>query len=98
MEIQNTGLQQYFNFDNSLSSEARFFLEPEQPKQRQYEALRAYFVENLPAKDVAARLAILLALSMFYAINSEKILSENIFSRPNEDQNTAQSEIAHENA
>jgi transposase len=30
-------------------------LEPEQPKQRQYEALRAYFVENLPATDVAAR-------------------------------------------
>ena len=55
MEIQNTGSQQYFNFDNSLSSEARFFLEPEQPKQRQYGALRAYFVENLPAKDVAAR-------------------------------------------
>ncbi len=49
------GTQQNFNFDNSLSSEARFFLEPEQPKQRQYEAFRAYFVDNLPAKDVAAR-------------------------------------------
>jgi transposase len=47
--------QQHFKFDNSLSPEARFFLEPEQPKQRQYEALRAYFVENLPPKDVAAR-------------------------------------------
>ena len=55
MEIQNTGSQQIYNFDNLLSNEARFFLEPEQPKQRQYEALRAYFVENLPAKDVAAR-------------------------------------------
>jgi transposase len=55
MEKQKTGSQQYFNFDNPISSEARFFLEPQQPKQRQYEALRAYFVDNLPAKDVAAR-------------------------------------------
>jgi transposase len=31
----------------------RFFLEPQGPKQRQYEALRAYFVENHPSKDVA---------------------------------------------
>ena len=55
MASKYTNTQQSYNFDNSLSSEARFFLEPEQPKQRQYEALRAYFVENLPAKDVAAR-------------------------------------------
>jgi transposase len=31
----------------------RFFVEPESPKQRQYEALRAYFVENRPSKEVA---------------------------------------------
>lgn len=31
----------------------RFFTEPASPKQRQYEALRAYFVENLPSKEVA---------------------------------------------
>jgi transposase len=43
------------NFRNSLSDEASFFLEPNQPKHRQYEALRAYFVENLPAKNVAVR-------------------------------------------
>lgn len=36
-----------------LTPEAKFFLEPSCSKQRQYEALRAYFVENLPAKDVA---------------------------------------------
>ena len=42
-------------FRNSLSDEASFFLEPDQPKQRQYEALRAYFVENLPAKNAAVR-------------------------------------------
>ncbi|MBU2233979.1 hypothetical protein KJ627_03925 [Patescibacteria group bacterium] len=52
---ENTSSQQHTKFRNSLSNEARFFLEPEQPKQRQYEALRAYFIENLPAKDVAAR-------------------------------------------
>ena len=47
--------QQQDKFSNSISAEARFFLEPEQTKQRQYEALRAYFVKNFPAKDVAVR-------------------------------------------
>ena len=32
----------------------RFFLEPQHPKQRQYEALRRYFVEGHPSKKVAA--------------------------------------------
>lgn len=32
-----------------------FFLAPKTPKQRQYEALRAYVVEQLPAKQVARR-------------------------------------------
>jgi hypothetical protein len=36
-----------------LSDIRRFFLEPDTPKQRQYEALRAYFVEGLPSQDVA---------------------------------------------
>ncbi len=31
----------------------RFFVEPASSKQRQYEALRAYFVENRPSKEVA---------------------------------------------
>ena len=31
----------------------RFFLDPGSAKQRQYEALRAYFVENRPSKEVA---------------------------------------------
>jgi hypothetical protein len=35
--------------------EARFFLAPETPLQRQYEALRAYFVEQLPSREVARR-------------------------------------------
>jgi transposase len=33
----------------------RYFLEPREPRQRQYEALRAYFVENLPSAEVAKR-------------------------------------------
>jgi len=33
----------------------RYFLEPLQARQRQYEALRAYFVENLPSAEVARR-------------------------------------------
>ena len=31
----------------------RFFAEPSHPRQRQYEALRAFFVEDLPSSDVA---------------------------------------------
>lgn len=54
MVKKKTSSQTQYKSINSLSKEARFFLEPEQPKQRQYEALRAYFVENLPTKDVAA--------------------------------------------
>ena len=36
-----------------LSDIRRFFLEPQTAKQRQYEALRAYFVEGLLSRDVA---------------------------------------------
>jgi len=39
---------------NDLSDIRRFFLEPRTPKQRQYEALRAYFIEGRPAPQVAA--------------------------------------------
>lgn len=38
-----------------LTAEARFFLEPAAPGQRQYEALRAYFVEQLSTEEVARR-------------------------------------------
>jgi hypothetical protein len=40
---------------NGLTTEARFFLEPEGPLQRQYEAFRAYFVDGLPSHEVAHR-------------------------------------------
>src|SRR5215471_16484774 len=32
----------------------RFFLEPQHPKHRQYEALRSFFVEHEPSSEVAA--------------------------------------------
>jgi len=35
--------------------QARFFLSTETPQQRQYEALRAYFVEKAPSHEVAHR-------------------------------------------
>src|SRR3954452_18151857 len=38
-----------------LTEEARFFLAPETALQRQYEALRAYFDEQLPSPEVARR-------------------------------------------
>ncbi len=37
----------------SLTSCRRFFAEPKQPRQRQYEALRAYFFEGHPSTEVA---------------------------------------------
>lgn len=42
---------------NALTDDpqARFFLAPESPQQRQYEALRAYFVEKEPSHEVAHR-------------------------------------------
>ena len=43
-----------FGEPKSLTNCRRFFLEPQHPKQRQYEALRRYFVEARPSKEVAA--------------------------------------------
>lgn len=40
---------------NPLSEEAEFFLQPNHPRQRQYEALRAYFVDQRSVQEVAAR-------------------------------------------
>jgi len=37
----------------SITTCRRFFLEPQSPKQRAYEALRGYFVEGRPSQDVA---------------------------------------------
>ena len=38
-----------------ISAVRRFFLQPQSPKQRQYEALRAFFIEGLRSKDAALR-------------------------------------------
>jgi len=38
-----------------LTDPAAFFRSPQDPLQRQYEALRCYFVEHLPSRQVAAR-------------------------------------------
>jgi hypothetical protein len=41
--------------DLTIAQASRFFRTPETALQRQYEALRAYFVEELPSHEVAAR-------------------------------------------
>lgn len=40
---------------NNITSCAKYFLEPSNSTHRQYEALRTYFVERIPAKEVAKR-------------------------------------------
>jgi hypothetical protein len=40
---------------NAITDETRFFLEPSHPRQRQYEALRAFFAEGLPSAAAAHR-------------------------------------------
>ena len=51
-----------YSNSNGLTDDARptapaaqFFLAPESPLQRQYEALRCFFVEGLPSQQVATR-------------------------------------------
>ena len=41
--------------DKELTEWARYFLRPANSTHRQYEALRAYFVEALPSSEVARR-------------------------------------------
>ena len=40
---------------DKITDEAKFFLEPSSAAQRQYEALRAYFVGELSTEEVAKR-------------------------------------------
>ena len=40
---------------NLFTKQADYFLGPDHPRHRQYEALRAYFVENLPSAVVAKK-------------------------------------------
>jgi transposase-like protein len=45
----------FINTGKPLTELLRIFLEPTDPTHRQYEALRAYFVEGLPSQEVAQR-------------------------------------------
>ena len=45
----------YNNKTKQITDVARYFLQPANPTQRQYEALRAYFVEGLPSAQAAKR-------------------------------------------
>lgn len=40
---------------NEVTDESRFFLDPSHPRHRQYEALRAFFVERVPSAEAARR-------------------------------------------
>jgi hypothetical protein len=44
-----------FSHGKQITDPAAFFLSPQDPLHRQYEALRTYFVEQLPSHQVAAR-------------------------------------------
>src|SRR3972149_6673791 len=46
---------QMVEIPHTITQDTRFFLEPTPPRQRQYEALRAYFVERLPSAEAARR-------------------------------------------
>jgi hypothetical protein len=59
---------------NKLTNMARFFLEPANPTHRQYEALRAYFVEDLPSVQVARRFG--------YSPGSFRVLTHEFRSNP----------------
>jgi len=54
---------------------ARFFLEPKNSTHRQYEALRAYFVEDLPSAEVAHRFG--------YSSGSFRVLTHEFRQDPN---------------
>jgi len=70
MKKKKRDAQATSNFSNSktavLTKEAKFFLESHTPKQRQYEALRAYYVENMSGQDIATQFG--------YTINAFRIL------------------------
>jgi hypothetical protein len=60
--------------DERITSAARKFLEPSNPTHRQYEALRAYFVEKLPSAEVARRFG--------YTAGSFRVLCHQFLQEP----------------
>jgi hypothetical protein len=59
---------------NEITDLARFFLEPANPTHRQYEALRAYFVDRRPSAEVARRFG--------YTPNSFRVLCHRFRQNP----------------
>jgi hypothetical protein len=59
---------------NKLTPMAPFFLQPQNPTHRQYEALRAYFVDQLPSAEVARRFA--------YSPGSFRVLAHHFRQHP----------------
>ncbi len=60
---------------NDLSDVRRFFLQPQSAKQRQYEALRAYFIDEKPSKEVAR--------SFGYSVSAFHVLCHHFRHDPN---------------
>jgi transposase len=60
-----------------ITHEARFFLEPARAHHRQYEALRAFFVEGLPSAQAAARFG--------YSVGSFRVLVHKFRHGPSRD-------------
>jgi hypothetical protein len=60
--------------ENKLTPMAPFFLQPQNPTHRQYEALRAYFVDQLPSAEVARRFA--------YSPGSFRVLAHHFRQHP----------------
>lgn len=58
-----------------LTNPPRFFLEPKHPKQRQYEALRAYYVDERPSQEVARAFG--------YSVGAFRVLCHSFIRGPN---------------
>jgi hypothetical protein len=58
-----------------LTDPRRFFLEPTEPKQRQYEALRAFYVEGRPSQEVARAFG--------YSTGAFRVLCHGFIRNPN---------------
>jgi len=74
------------NTNNPLSDAqaTQFFAAPEATRQRQYEALRTYFVDNRPAADVAARFGYSTASlrSLCHQFRHDPVLRAGFFQTP----------------
>src|SRR5881409_1968390 len=73
--------------DSELTDLARFFLEPSNTTHRQYEALRAYFVEHLPSAEAARRFG--------YTPGSFRVLCHEFRRNPRADRSSSPLSKAH---